>query len=152
MKTNIKIFLISLVASFIFFPSCTIDEDVQIVTVLESTINNAQSGTWKVSKFIDSGTDETSHFSGYNFTFKYTGELNANNGSNNYNGIWSINDSNSNDNTLDDLEFYIQYNLGNDFDDLSEDWKFVSQTSTQIELIHVSGGNGGTDYLTFTKN
>jgi hypothetical protein len=26
------------------------------------------------------------------------------------------------------------------------------RTSTKIELIVVSGGNGGTDYLTFEKN
>ena len=38
------------------------------------------------------------------------------------------------------------------FEDLNDDWDFISQSSTKIELIDVSGGNGGTDYLTFEKN
>ena len=28
----------------------------------------------------------------------------------------------------------------------------ISQKYTKIELIDISGGNGGTDYLTFEKN
>jgi hypothetical protein len=36
-------------------------------------------------------------------------------------------------------------------DDLSDDWDILSYSATKIELIDVSGGNGGTDYLTFEK-
>jgi len=43
-------------------------------------------------------------------------------------------------------------NLTNDFEDLNDDWDFISQSATKVELIDVSGGNGGTDYLTFEKN
>jgi len=37
----------------------------------------------------------------------------------------------------------------NDFEDQNEDWIFISQSFAKIELIHISGGNGGTDYLKF---
>ncbi|MBK5192687.1 MAG: hypothetical protein JJE07_05645 [Flavobacteriaceae bacterium] len=114
--------------------------------------NNLQSGTWKITKFLDSGDDETNHFTGYNFTFGSNGTLTVANGSNTFNGTWSITDSNSNDDTQDDLELVINFNLTNDFEDLNDDWDFVSQSSTKIELIDISGGNGGTDNLTFEKN
>ena len=39
----------------------------------------------------------------------------------------------------------------NDFEDLNDDWDIISQSSSKIELIDISGGNGGTDYLTFEK-
>jgi hypothetical protein len=113
--------------------------------------NNVQNGIWKITKFTDSGTDETVHFTGYNFTFKESGVLNANNGSMNYDGTWSILDNNSNDDSQSDLDFNINFNLTNDFEDLNDNWDIVSQSSSKIELTDVSGGNGGTDYLTFEK-
>lgn len=54
------------------------------------------------------------------------------------------------DDSQDDLDF--NFNLSNEFEDLSDDWDIISQSSTKIELIDVSGGNGGTDYLSFQKN
>jgi hypothetical protein len=74
--------------------------------------------------------------------------LNVNNGTNNYNGTWSITVSISNDDSLGDLDFNINFSLTN----LNDDWDFVSKSSTIIKLIDVSGGSGGTDYLTFEKN
>lgn len=132
--------------SLLFALSCTKD-NIDIAKVK----SNVQSGTWRITKFIDSGVDETNYFTGYNFTFNSSGVLNANNGTNNYNGTWSITDSNSNDDSPNDLDFNIYFNLTNNFLDLNDDWDFISQSSTKIELIDVSGGNGGTDYLTFEK-
>jgi hypothetical protein len=40
----------------------------------------------------------------------------------------------------------------NVFEDLNDDWDIVTYTSAKIELISVSGGNGGTDTLTFEMN
>jgi hypothetical protein len=132
--------------------SCTNNEDVQLASSQNQIQTNLVNRTWRITKFIDSGVDETNHFIGYNFTFNTGGILNANNGTNNYNGSWSITDSNSNDDTIDDLDLNINFNLTNDFSDLNSDWDFISQSSNKIELIDVSGGNGGTDYLTFEKN
>lgn len=113
--------------------------------------NNVQTGDWKITSYIDSGKDETNHFSGYFFTFNSNGTISATNGSVTNAGTWSLTDSNSNDDTPGVVDFTILFNLGNDFDNLSEDWQILSQTSKKIELKHVSGGNGGTDFLTFEK-
>ena len=110
------------------------------------------SGNWRITKFIDAGNDETNHFSGYDFVFNGNGELTSSNGTNTYEGSWSITDSNSSDDSPDDLDFNILFNLTNDFEDLNDDWDILSVTASKIELVDVSGGNGGTDFLTFEKN
>lgn len=152
MKTN-KIVTSLLVLSVLFLSlnSCKKKKEDKSKTQ-NQIVANVQSGTWRITKFIDSGADETNNFNGYNFTFGSTGSLTANDGTNNYSGTWSISDSNSDDDTQNDLHFNINFNLTNDFEDLNDDWDFVSQSATKIELIDVSGGNGGTDYLTFEKN
>jgi hypothetical protein len=38
------------------------------------------------------------------------------------------------------------------FVEISDDWEVIENTSTKIRLQDVSGGNGGTDLLTFEKN
>jgi len=150
-KINLPLLFVFGISLFIY--SCSSDDDNSNNSSTQNEVqNNLESGTWKITSFIDSGTDETNHFTGYDFTFNNSGVLNANNGTNNYDGTWSITDSYSNDDSQDDLDFNINFNLNNDFEDLNDDWDFVSQTSTKIELIDISGGNGGTDYLTFEKN
>jgi hypothetical protein len=114
--------------------------------------NAVKAGTWKITRFEDSGNNETSQFSGYNFAFDASGTVTAGNGSNIFIGSWSVTGGKSNDDSSDDLHFNINFNLNNSFEELSDDWNFVSYTSSKIELIHVSGGNGGTDYLTFERN
>ena len=121
-------------------------------TVQEDIKSNTTSGTWKVTKYVDSGKDETSKFSGYTFTFADGGTATATNGSNSTTGSWSIHDSNSKDDSQDDLHFVLSFPTTNNLDDLNDDWDFVSQSNTKLELTDVSGGNGGTDYLTFEKN
>lgn len=117
-------------------------------------INVMTQGTWRVTSFIDSDNDETAHFSGYAFTFGASNVLAATNGVNAYTGSWSVTPDNStdDDDPSGDLNFNINFASPVDFEDLSDDWDIVSQTSTKIQLIDVSGGNGGTDYLTFEKN
>ena len=105
-----------------------------------------------ITKFEDSGSDETSLFSGYNFAFDASGTVTASKGGNIFIGTWSVTDSRSNDDHSDDMHFNITFNLNNSFEELSDDWHFVSYSASRIELIDVSGGNGGTDYLTFERN
>lgn len=150
---KLKITTLLVVFSFVFFATgCTNDDDGPSNTTQNQIENSVQNGTWRITKFIDSDKDETNHFTGYNFTFLSSGVLNADNGVNQYDGTWSITDSNSNDDSMDDLDFNINFNLANDFEDLNDDWDIISRSSTKIELIDISGGNGGTDYLTFQKN
>lgn len=113
-------------------------------------INTATQGTWRITLFNDSGTDETNHFTGYDFAFG-SGSLTTTNGTNTYTGTWSVSHDNSDDNPSD-VDFNIFFASPPNFAELSEDWHLISYTATEIKLSHVSGGGGGTDYLTFTKN
>lgn len=134
---------------------CSNDDDISPApTNVNQTqvINTVTSGTWRITLFNDSGTIETSNFSGYNFTFGSGNVLTASNGVNTYTGVWSVTDSNSNDDSINDLDFNIAFSSPTNFQELTEDWDILSRTSTKIELKHVSGGNGGTDFLTFEKN
>ena len=150
---RMKIRILICLTSLLSIVSCSNKKDDTPNNTTQTTVKtNVQSGTWRITKFIDSGTEETNHFTGFNFTFNSSGVLNANNGTTNYDGSWSITDSNSNEDSQDDLDFNISFNLTNDFEDLNDNWDFISQSTTTIALIDVSGGNGGTDYLTFEKN
>ena len=116
-------------------------------------INAATQGTWRVTSYIDSGTDETNHFTGYNFTFGNGGVLTATNGSNTVTGTWSVlNDDSNDDSPSNDLDFNIGFTAPANFADLTDDWDIVTYSDTTISLIDISGGNGGTDTLVFTKN
>jgi hypothetical protein len=147
---NIKLPILAFLVSLFTMYSCTNDDNNN--SIQTNVQNNIQTGTWRITKFIDSGVDETADFTGYNFSFNSPNILIATNGINNYQGTWSVARSNSNDDSPDDLDFIINFNLTNDFEDLNDDWDFISQSATKIELIDISGGNGGTDYLTFEKN
>ena len=130
--------------------SCSNDDDP--ANSASAVENAVKAGTWRITRFEDSGNNETAMFSGYNFAFDASGTLTASNGSNIFIGGWSVSDGKSNDDNSNDLHFNIDFNLNNSFEELSEDWHFVSYSSSKIELINVSGGNGGTDYLTFERN
>ncbi len=53
--------------------------------------------------------------------------------------------------TSGDIDFNIFFASPADFAELSDDWEIISHSATKIELRDVSGGNGGTDLLTFEK-
>lgn len=113
---------------------------------------NITDGTWKVTLFSEDGSNETSYFSSYSFTFSDDGTASATNGASTVTGSWSTSDDNSNDDSPSDLHFNLTFPDVSNFDELSDDWHVISQSDNTIELNDVSGGNGGTDLLTFTKN
>lgn len=154
-----KLLLKATLAIFIYTGlamSCDKDDDdnnQQQNTNVSQTINTAQSGSWKVTYFFDTDQDETDHFTGYVFTFNENGALVAVNGSTTITGTWSVTDSNSSDDDggSSDADFNIFFVSPPDFEDLSDDWDIISVSNSKIELTDVSGGNGGTDFLTFEK-
>ena len=75
----------------------------------------------------------------------------ASNGSSTVNGSWSVTDSSNSSSSDDDIDFNISFTAPPDFEEFSDDWDIIQHSSTRIELIDISGGNGGTDYLTFEK-
>jgi hypothetical protein len=104
-------------------------------------------GSWKITKYSDDGVDETSQFSAYTFTFDSNGTVSTGD----FSGTWSTSEDNSNDDSNSDVDFNIAFAVSNNLDDLTDDWEITSQTKDKLELQDVSGGNGGTDYLTFEK-
>ncbi|MUV03565.1 hypothetical protein GN157_07565 [Flavobacterium rakeshii] len=134
--------------------SCSSDDDNSPVnTDTSQIVSAAQSGTWSITSFVDSGNDETNHFTDYAFTFGSNGVLTAVNGDTTVTGTWSVTTDDSNDdNPSGDVDFNITFASPADFVDLTDDWDVVTVTSTTISLIDVSGGNGGTDTLVFQKN
>ena len=111
-----------------------------------TTTSIVSQGTWKITLFNDSGKDETSDFSGYDFTFNSNGSVMAVKNTITVPGTWS--------NGIDDSQNKLILNFGTTipFDDLNEDWDILEKTQVKIRLQHISGGNGGTDLLTFEKN
>ncbi len=132
---------------------CSSDDDSSSSQDPTPVINAATQGTWRVTSYIDSNTDETNHFTGYNFTFAGGGVLTATNGTNTVTGTWSVTGDDSNDDSpSNDLDFNIGFSTPANFADLTDDWDIVTYSATTISLIDISGGNGGTDILVFTKN
>lgn len=115
----------------------------------------AETGTWRITNFVDSGQNETTDFNGYEFTFRPNGELTGTNGTITYNGTWSVsNDDDSSGGDDDGIEFNIDFAVpdSNDFDDLDDDWDIVSYTDTVINLIDIDDDGNDTDVLTFERN
>ena len=67
-----KIIFAALIMTTVFLTfSCSSDDDGNSTNnnSISEVVNTMNSGTWRVTKYIDSGNDETTDFSGYNFTF-----------------------------------------------------------------------------------
>lgn len=139
-----------------FTTACSSDDDSNSSSssaTIQQIVSTVRSGTWRITSYVDSGTIKTNDFTGYNFTFGAGDILIANNGTNNYQGTWSVTHDDSNDdNPGNDIDFNISFATPVTFADLSDDWDILERTSTKIRLVDVSGGDGGTDYLTFEKN
>jgi hypothetical protein len=141
---SIRLFFLLLLAA----TACNQDDSTN--SNQTKVVDTVSSGTWRITYFYDTDKEETANFTGFNFTFGSS--LTATKSSTTYTGTWSVTDSNSSDDSMDDLHFNILFTAPPDFEDLSDDWDILEMTDTKIKLIDISGGNGGTDYLTFEKN
>jgi len=136
-------------------PATNNSNSAQQVTALMT-----QTGSWKITYFWDTDKDETNNFTGYVFNFNSDGTLTAVKGNTTVSGTWSVVDDSSNSSSDDDggstddddFNIFFSVSANSDFDDLIDDWDIISATANKIELTDVSGGNGGTDFLTFEKN
>ncbi len=102
-------------------------------------------GKWRVTLYNDSGNDETTHFSGYEFVFGSGGSVTAAKSGSVVSGTWSTGSDDSQN------KLYLTFTTNTDFIEITDDWHIVQQSSAKIQLEDVSGGNGGTDLLTFEK-
>ena len=48
-------------------------------------------------------------------------------------------------------KLHINFVTTSEFEELNDDWHILEETSAIIRLEDISGGNGGTDYLTFER-
>lgn len=149
-----KVKLMTLCCLLALFFSCSNDDDNNqddnsSAAIVAATV---QEGTWKITYFFDSDVDETNSFTGYNFTFNSNGTVDAVNDLLAQSGTWDVKDGDGT--SSDDDDFLLAFPTGSigNFEELSEDWDVMSASATVVALTHVSGGNGGVDFLTFTKN
>jgi len=131
---------ILLVVTLFTFSSCSKDE-------APATSNVLLQGRWKISLYVENGTDKLSLFNGYQFVFTDNGVVTAtqSGSSSSFTGSWSA--------KYEDKQNKLNLNFGSTafFSELNEDWKVVEKTNSKIRLEHSSGGNGGTDLLTFER-
>lgn len=101
-------------------------------------------GSWYVSYYNEDGEIDTSDYNGFTFTFFGNSNIEVTKNSITTIGTWST----YIDSGFNKIEFTF---TNTDLDDFEEDWIILEYNQTVIRLKHVSGGNGGTDYLNFTK-
>ena len=143
MKTTILIFAI---LSIFAFTSCKDNSSNTNVGTPTDVNNTVQTGEWVITYFYDTDSEETSNYSGYTFAFSEDGTLTAVKSSTTVTGNWS---TGTDDSTT---KMIISFASPDMFEELSDDWHVIERTATKIRLEDISGGNGGTDYLTFEKN
>lgn len=126
---------IILLLTTVILTSCQKEDDQ-----IQKTLIN---GTWEISNYIDSGTDETYHFTGYTFNFNADGGLVAKVNSTGVVGNWSQGDDDSSD------KLNIIFDQA-PLNELNDDWDIIVISGSTIELRDVSS-DGETDFLKFNK-
>ncbi|MDG1572144.1 hypothetical protein OZ410_07435 [Robiginitalea sp. M366] len=115
----------------------------------------AEEGQWRITYFFDTDKEETADFNGYVFTFGTDGTVVAAKDGTEVSGTWSVTHSDSSpddsSSSSNDVDFNLFFSGSLLFEDLNDDWDILEYTSTRIRLTDVSGGNGGTDFLTFER-
>lgn len=129
--------------SSLFLISCQRNNSADLTQIQVTT--TIQSGTWKVTLFNDNGIDETSNFNGFSFTFNANGTATATRNSLVTDGSWVSGTDDSK------VKLILDFGVASPLDELNEDWRVLERTDTRIKLTNISGGNGGTDFLTFEK-
>jgi hypothetical protein len=138
-----KFFASLLSLTIVFATSCSKSSNSTPANAAVVASQSAVSGTWRVSSFINSGTNETAAFAGYSFVFSGATVTATKNGIIT-NGAWSVNTSS--------VKFIIDLGprgssnipLG----ELTDDWRITSANDTQIQLQDDSN----VEFVTFTKN
>ncbi len=139
-KTILNLFVLSSVLLF----SCKKDNDSSSTTTtqLAATVST---GSWRITYYWDSNHEETSNFSNYSFVFNSNGTVTASKAASTVTGNWSTRNDDSK------VKLVLSFSAPADFLEISDDWHTIERTDTKIRLQDISGGNGGTDYLTFER-
>ena len=137
-------YLYLLIFSSLLF-SCK-KNDTSTTLTTTSVTTTVSTGNWRVTYYWDTDHEETTNFNGYNFVFNSNGTITATKATSTINGTWStLNDDSK-------IKLVLSFTSPADFIEISDDWHTIERTDTKIRLQEVSGGNGGTDFLTFEKS
>lgn len=150
-----KTIFYSFLTAFLMFGavSCSSDDDNNSTSTSAAQVSSTiTAGSWRITNYSEDGTDKTTDFTGYNFTFGTTNTVTAANGTNTYSGAWSAAKSDEDDSASSSVDFLLSFSTPATFTELTEDWQVQERSSSKLKLRHTSGGDGGTDYLTFEKN
>ena len=139
-----KISFVALLFSLLI--SCSRSDDSSSSISTTAVTNTVVSGTWRITYYWDTDHEETSNYNNYSFTFASGGAITASKTGSTVTGSWNT--------MLDDskTKLVLSFSIPASFVELSDDWHVIERTDSKIRLQDVSGGNGGTDYLTFEKN
>jgi hypothetical protein len=117
------------------------------------------SSTWKVTSFIEKAIDQTSDFSTYLFQFNSDGSAVANSAGIGilYYGSWSLiqgnhsgYDDSGNHSSGDNNKLVISLSGNHHMDEISEDWKIVKLSDTEMWLM--DDNTTSPKEVHFTKN
>lgn len=109
--------------------------------------NIMMGGEWAVASYIDEGEDETDFYFGYSVQFMADHQISVLEGGEAFGaGLWRVLR-----NSDEELKVFLNFGDNMPFDELTDDWTFVSITNTRIELKDISGGDGSISTLVFEK-
>ncbi len=136
--------ILSLVVAFLVLnTACTKDSSTGIVNNVTPIVTT---GDWQVSLFSERGTNETSDFSGYSFTFQPDGKLIVVKASAIVKqGTWS--EDNSSGKLIIDLG--IKDNTNKPLGKLTDDWILTAKSDTKISLTDDNAARN--ELLEFSK-
>jgi hypothetical protein len=142
-----KLFFIASAFIALSFASCKKDDNSTSTITTAQVNTTVASGTWRITYYWDTDHEETSNYSGVNFTFGSGNVLTAANTLLTLaTGTWATGVDDSK------VKLVLVFTTPANFLEISDDWEVTERTDTKIKLRDVSGGGGGTDYLTFEKN
>ncbi|MBK5212813.1 MAG: hypothetical protein JJE55_04020 [Flavobacteriaceae bacterium] len=134
--------------TIIVFASCNSKDDPGNVQTneFEKIKTTLIQGEWKVGNLIDGQSDHTADFESFVFTFNGDGTVAAKNDLFTETGTWAYDNSSSSDE-----ELVLQFSETVPFDKINDNWEIIAVSNSKIDLRDVSGGNGNTKLLSFTK-
>lgn len=132
----------------LLFASCSSDDDSGDANTneFENIKTTLPQGEWKITRLIDGQSDHTADFESFIFTFNEDGTVAAKTDLFTEAGTWKYDNSSSSGEELD-----LLFGETPPFDEINDDWDIVSVSNSKVELRDVSGGNGDTELLTFSK-
>jgi len=143
MKKN-RITIVLLVSFISLFISCSKPDNSNTNTATSTILLQSN---WRITYFSENGTDNTSNYNNWKFTFMADANVTIANDLYSIPGNWSTYQDDGRNNLL--LYFNTTLSV---ITALNHDWHIAEKTSTKLRMEDVSGGVGGTDYLTLERN